>query len=214
MNPERFSPSFELKAETTAERGVFEGFASTFGGPADAHGDIIAPGAFAKSLAVRVPAMLWAHNQTEPVGKWLEVKETQRGLYVKGKLTLGTKRGADAYALAKDDALGLSIGFRVPSGGADYDGENRILSEIDLHEISLVALPANVNAKITAVKSARLDITSPRDIERTLRQIGLSQRQAKRLMADGYKGLLKPDEDERLEMIAAKFETLTKLLRT
>ena len=61
--------------------------------------------------------MLWGHDHKEPVGKWLTLKEDATGLQVTGRLTLGTRRGAEAYALLQDDALALSIGFAVAGGG-------------------------------------------------------------------------------------------------
>ena len=67
--------------------------------------------------------MLWAHDPSEPIGKWVSLSEDRVGLRVEGKLALKTQRGSDAYELLKMDALGLSIGYRVASGGATYSQE-------------------------------------------------------------------------------------------
>ncbi len=48
-----------------------EGYASVFDAP-DLNGDIVAPGAFAKSLKKnRKPALLYQHAVEAPIGRWL-----------------------------------------------------------------------------------------------------------------------------------------------
>ena len=142
-----------------AEAGLVAGYASTFGGDADSHGDVIAPGAYAASLkahraAGTMPLMLWQHDTTQPIGAWLNLTEDAKGLQVSGRLILETAKGAEAYALLKGGALnGLSIGYRVK----DFDrlpGGGRLLKEIELIEVSLVSIPAASTARITSVKTA------------------------------------------------------------
>ena len=63
---------FELKA--IDEKGTFSGYGSVFG-VEDSYGDIVAPGAFKRSLAEqkakgRAPAMLWQHNTRQPIGAY------------------------------------------------------------------------------------------------------------------------------------------------
>ncbi len=204
---ERLSPLLAFKASSLATSGTFAGYASTFNGPPDSYGDVIVPGAFSATLAKHadsgtVPAMLWAHDQTEPVGRWTEVKETAGGLEVAGKLTLDTRRGAESYALMKDGALSLSIGFRVPNGGAEYQSNGTtLLKQIDLFEVSLVALPANSAAKITSVKSIRPE--NIRDLETGLRELGFSNREAKCIASKGWAALAGDQHDEELKQVAA-----------
>src|SRR5436305_9749713 len=94
----------------------FEGYASLFG-VADGAGDVVAPGAFAKSLRTRGIErirMLYQHFAHEPIGVWEDIREDARGLYVRGRLTTDIERGRDVLALLKDGALnGLSIGFKT-----------------------------------------------------------------------------------------------------
>jgi HK97 family phage prohead protease len=146
----------ELRATSPAEDGTFEGVASVFG-EVDMLGDAVAPGAFRKSLAAhrragRQPLLLWMHDIGAPIGRWLSITETAEGLKVKGKLTLATAKGREAYELLKERALdGLSIGFRTLQSARTKTG--RMLQEVDLAEISLVALPALASARVTSVKS-------------------------------------------------------------
>src|SRR4051812_1776474 len=67
----------------------FAGYASLFG-VADGAGDVMAPGAFAKSLRMRGTErirMLYQHFAHEPIGVWEEIREDARGLYVRGRFT-------------------------------------------------------------------------------------------------------------------------------
>src|SRR5262249_42946307 len=138
------------------ESGELTGYGSTFGN-LDLGGDICAPGCFANSLAEHkadgtLPALLWAHDPTEPIGVWTEAVEDEKGLRLKGKLTLGTQRGAEARELAKDGALAMSIGYATRD--AVYDDGARILKDVKLFEVSLVGMPMNPKARIVSIKSA------------------------------------------------------------
>ena len=212
MTENRFSPCYEFKLAGSEATGTFAGYASTFGGIPDSYGDIIAPGAFLASLAEHrqkgsLPAMLWAHQPDEPIGRWITLKEDSHGLAVEGKLTIGTKRGAEAYALMNDGALGLSVGFRVQPDGARYQGSTRILKGVDLLEISPVAMPANSFARVTGVKSALSKPVNIREFEAALRDAcGLSVREAKRVASAGWPALQhRDDASDELTTIAAHF---------
>jgi len=50
---------------------------------------------------------------------------------------------------------GLSIGYRVVSSRIDNKRRARVLTEVDLFEISLVTFPANDAARISSVKAPR-----------------------------------------------------------
>ncbi len=207
----RLSPAFEFKFAGGDAAGSFSGYASTFNGPVDAYGDLISAGSFKDSLAAHkaagtVPAMLFSHMTAEPIGRWTSIKEDPHGLHVEGKLTLGTQRGQEVRALMQDDALGLSIGFRINPGGVDYQGQNRILKSLDLVEISAVSIPANPAAKVTGVKSAAgLRPDNIRDFEAALRDTcGFSHREAKRIASAGWTALLRRDDaSDELQEIAA-----------
>jgi uncharacterized protein len=135
--------------------GEFEGYASLFGVP-DGGGDIVQPGAFATSLRRRPPErvrMLYQHSAQEPLGLWDEIKEDARGLYVRGRLVLDVVRAREVAALFAEGALnGLSIGFRTVR--ARKSGSHRLLSEIELWEISVVTFPLLAGSSVTAVGQA------------------------------------------------------------
>ena len=138
--------------------GVFFGYASIFNN-VDAHDESVAPGAFRRTLENwraqgRMPAMLWMHDTTQPVGVWLGLSEDKEGLAVQGRLALRTQRGLEAHELLQLGALsGLSIGYRVVAARVDAKRKLRTLLDIDLFEISLVTFPANEAARVTGVKT-------------------------------------------------------------
>lgn len=141
----------------TGDAGTITGYASIFGEP-DSYGDTVKPGAFRKTLRERKatggPAMFWNHDSNHPIGVWAELAEDARGLKVTGQLVTETTKGAEALALLKAGAVnGLSIGFRARSAERGPNG-GRVLTDIDLVEISLVPLPAAAKARVTSVKGA------------------------------------------------------------
>lgn len=147
-----------LQVKAFGADGMFSGYGSVFD-QRDAHDEIVAAGAFRRSLAQwqtqgRMPAMLWMHDTTLPVGVWLNLSEDHNGLAVQGRLALRTQRGMEAYELLKMGALsGLSIGYRVAAARVDATRKLRTLLDVDLFEISLVTFPANEAARITQVKA-------------------------------------------------------------
>jgi HK97 family phage prohead protease len=186
------SAAFELKREPD-EDGTFEGYASVFD-VVDLGFDVVAPGAFAKSLGSgRKVKMLWQHNQNDPIGVWDEVREDERGLYVKGRLLKEVNKGREAMALMRAGAIdSMSIGYRTVEAMPEAGGRVRRLKEVDLFEISVVTFPMLPDAKITAVKNedGRFD---PKLMERALRDVcGLSISEAKAFMADGFKAIRTP----------------------
>ncbi|MGU3361105.1 HK97 family phage prohead protease [Methylobacterium sp. M6A4_1b] len=136
--------------------GHFSGYASLFGVP-DLGRDVVAPGAFAASLAARGVAgvrMLWQHDPAEPVGRWLSLREDARGLRVAGQLNLAVRRARELDALLGEGGLdGLSIGFRTVRAQPQRGGLRR-LDAIDLWEISLVTFPLQTGARIAAPAQA------------------------------------------------------------
>ncbi|HLO62163.1 MAG TPA: HK97 family phage prohead protease [Azonexus sp.] len=175
--------SFVLSLKATGENGQIEGYGSVFG-VRDSWDDVIAKGAFTASLAAHksngtMPAMLWQHEDDEPIGVWTEMKEDDKGLYIKGQLVLETTRGKEAHALLKAGALnGLSIGFISKQWSYDTENDIRTLTEIDLWEVSLVTFPANDKARVTDVKASPDELETPKDAERALRDAGYSKSDA------------------------------------
>ena len=129
-----------------------EGYASLFG-LTDQGGDMVVKGAYAASLK-RLEArgdkvrMLWQHDPTRPIGVWEEIREDDKGLWVKGRLLPEIAQAREAAALIAAGAIdGLSIGYRTISAERDGKGR-RLLSEVELWEVSLVTFPMLAEAKV------------------------------------------------------------------
>jgi hypothetical protein len=91
-----------------------------------------------------------------------------------------------------------------------------VLKDIQLFEVSLVAIPANPQAKLTNVKSAVGDVElTPRTIELLLCDGGVPQRFAKALLSGGWRAAVGSDVAELDELVAtvkAKTARLNSLL--
>jgi HK97 family phage prohead protease len=168
----------QLKFDDESKQGVFTGYASVFGG-VDSYGDTITKGAFAETIEQRKRPvrMFYGHSPGRVIGKWLDMKEDDTGLFVRGEFTPGNTDAANVYASMKHGAVdGLSIGFRIPTGGAeDIEEGGRRINKIDLVEISVVSMPADDSAVIQSVKSIADEIKSIetiRDAELFLRDAG------------------------------------------
>ena len=149
-----------------------EGYASYFG-KGDQGGDVVAQGAYAKSLARlkregRQVKLLWQHDPAQPIGIWDEVREDARGLYVKGRLLDSIEKGREAAALIGAGAIdGLSIGYRTVRATKNDKGQ-RLLTELELWEVSLVTFPMLPSARIGA-KGESPDAAEMRELAAALR---------------------------------------------
>ena len=130
------------------------GYASLWG-VADLNGDVVQAGAFADSLA-RTGAegvrMLSQHDARAPVGVWDQIVEDDRGLFVRGRIEDWSAEARFAGALSRAGALdGLSIGYRTAR--ARRQGRLRVLSAVQLWEVSLVTFPMLPGARFEIVGS-------------------------------------------------------------
>jgi len=161
-----------LGAAQVVETGVeIEGYASLFG-TQDSGGDIVAKGAYSASLVAlkakgaRVK-MLWQHDPAQPIGVWDVVREDAHGLFVKGRILTDIEKGREAAALIEAGAIdGLSIGYRTVRA-RKTDGGARVLSELELWEVSLVTFPMLPQARIAAQTKGHV----PWEVDAMLRDI-------------------------------------------
>lgn len=198
MNIKNLDFGFELKS--ISDTGTFEGYGSVFG-VKDSYDEIVAPGAFAETLANHkaagtMPALLWQHRSGEPIGVYTSMSEDSIGLKVSGQLALKTTRGAEAYELLKMGAIsGLSIGFMPREDSYDKLTGITTLKKVDLWETSLVTFAANPAAQVTGVKGIE-EIENLRDAERRLRDSGMSRTEAVTFISRIKSLLGQSDSDE------------------
>lgn len=149
--------SFSTKADSFSEDDnffYFEGYASTFGNT-DMGNDVVVAGAFKKSLAKKMPKMVYQHDMRQPLGVWVSAVEDGHGLFVRGKMPKSSSLAQEVYSMMKCGAIdSMSIGFSLDkSSSFSIEDEKRYLKEINLWEISPVTIPMNSDAKITQVKA-------------------------------------------------------------
>lgn len=150
---------FEFKQ---ADKGGFyiEGYASTKS--KDRGGNIVLPEAFEKAMQdyMTNPINFYMHDWcTEPVGKVVDHRIDDRGLWVK----IYVSETADKIRkLIEEDILkGLSIGYRpltVEYQEKDTPDEIRIIKELILYEISIVNIPMNKETLFTQAKDIGINL--------------------------------------------------------
>lgn len=148
-----------------------EGWAAIYE-DADLNGDVILPGAFAKSIRLAGAAgvkLLYQHDMAEPVGRWLSFEERAQGLYARGEIILATQRAQEAANLIAAGVLdGLSIGFRTVKA---RKRERRLIETADLWEVSIVTFPMAPKARIVRAGGVEPDITAFAETIRKAAQI-------------------------------------------
>lgn len=130
---------------------IIEGYAALFG-VADQMHDIVRAGAFAASLKRRdapLP-MLVEHEARLRAGVWTDAREDLRGLWLVGQIDDGLPGAARAKRMIARGIDGLSIGF-VPIVQRRTRGQ-RVLSEIELLEVSIVTHPMQPQARLVLAR--------------------------------------------------------------
>lgn len=174
--------------------------------------DIILPGAFARTLredAKRVK-MLWQHQGHKPIGRPLEMRELpQGGLFVKSYVSK-IQQGEDFLTLAEEKIVDeFSIGYSVNE--SEDDGKIRKISDLKLWEFSPVTWGMNPNTSLLSIKS--IDKVCPKEIERVLRDAGLSRKEAKSLISGGFKCLRDADNSGEVNELSLALKNFNSNLK-
>jgi HK97 family phage prohead protease len=185
----------DLTLDKASGDGSFSGYASLFD-KVDLARDVVERGAFSRALRLRGAAgvrMLFQHDPAEPIGTWLELREDDQGLFVRGQLTPGVARSREVLELLRNGALdGLSIGFRTVKAKKDAKSGLRRIVEADLWEISIVTFPMLPGARVQSVKSGARDLPTVREFERWLtRDAKLTRMEARAVIARGFSSLMR-----------------------
>lgn len=173
----QYRTSFDFRASDGVDG--FEGHAASWWS-VDSYGTAFAPGAFKRTIRNRTDKIpvLWNHNVDAPIGKHLELKEDDHGLYVNvGIADDGAEGTTTLKRLRFGVPLGLSFGFETmqdrtaedddpldmssaPSwlgSGKDARKNVRVITEVKHWESSPVTFASNENSTIDAIRSARME---------------------------------------------------------
>lgn len=160
--------TFDVRAAADQTDG-FDGHASTFWA-VDSYKTAMAPGAFKRTIQRKGDRrlVLWNHDPNSVIGKTTVLKEDKVGLNFSASISTGVQRGAESMTLLRDEVpLGMSFGFYTtkdrtaestdPLDFSQQPGlkpsDVKVITAVDLWEISLVTFPANEAALISAVRS-------------------------------------------------------------
>jgi len=146
------------------KEGEFVVYPSTFTRSPDAYGDVVAKGAFARTIeewkaSGNVMPGLYGHRMDDPdffVAGALEMSEDEHGWRVKGEFDLESPKGAQVYRLVKGRRLNqLSFAYDVREEArvelADGQKANE-LRDVQAYEFSFVPVGANQDTSVVAVK--------------------------------------------------------------
>jgi HK97 family phage prohead protease/HK97 family phage major capsid protein len=190
---------------------TIKGYAST--NDVDRHGDIVPASVWEKGIQnyLKNPVILAYHDHSAPIGRMTEHTVDEKGLLVKARISAAA---GDVYNLVKDGVLtAFSIGFRIVDAEYNSALELFVVKELELHEISVVSVPANQNTLFSLskafdtaeeFKSFKMQFANPSDSAKGLEASGEAK-------SDITKELeMTPEELQK--MLAAAAEQATKSL--
>lgn len=164
MELERKQIPFANAKATGEGSGSVEGYASVFG-QIDSYGDTIVPGAYANTIEdfQRDGFLAWGHDWSDLVGTPADIYEDEIGLYLRADFHTHAHaqeaRQITSERLSRGKSMGLSIGYQpVKWSYREAEGNRppvRVLEEIKLYEVSLVAVPADSFARVTGAKTTQ-----------------------------------------------------------
>lgn len=141
----------------------------------DSDNDAVLKGAYAKTILENGPGgskrikHLLQHNRLQPIGRFTELCEDQKGLLCTSVLAENTD-GNDALALYELDLFEHSIGYRVVKQQFDQNTGINYLTEVELREVSSVTWGANADTPLVGIKcdtKAGFDLSVERITDRT-----------------------------------------------
>ena len=130
---------------------TIEGYAST--NDVDRHGDVVPASVWEAGIKnyLKNPVILAYHDHAEPVGRMTDHRVDEKGLFVKARISAAAE---DVFNLVKDGVLtAFSIGFRIVDAEYNSALELFVVKELELHEISVVSVPANQNTLFSLSKA-------------------------------------------------------------
>jgi len=130
---------------------TIEGYASTT--DIDRQGDVVPASVWEKGIQnyLKNPVILAYHDHSEPVGRMVEHKIDGKGLWIKARIS---SAASEVFNLVKDGVLtAFSIGFRIVDAEYNSAAELFVVKELELHEISVVSVPANQNTLFSLSKA-------------------------------------------------------------
>jgi len=132
---------------------LIKGYANTT--DKDRVGDVIVKEAWETKSALtnylKNPIILAHHDRSQPIGQMVNYSITDKGLEIVAEIS---KSAGAVYDLVKEGILkAFSVGFRVKDADYDSDTDIFVIKDLELHEVSVVSIPANADSLFSLAKS-------------------------------------------------------------
>lgn len=147
----------EIRAKGESDGQTIVGYAAVFNSETDICGywtEVIAPGAFARSLKENDIVALHSHDMGRVIGRMsaetLRIEEDDKGLKVEIDLP-DTSDGRDlAVSIERGDIAGMSFGFctRKQEWDETVEPPKRTILDVELKEVTVTAFPAYPDTEI------------------------------------------------------------------
>lgn len=163
--------SFDIEEKDGGE--IFA-YAATFDREPDAYGDVIAKGAFARTIqewknSGKPIPLLFGHNAEDPfynIGACYDFGENDIGFYIKGNYDPDNDLAQYVRKLANEGRLCKMSFAYVVRDSAEVtleDGRKaNELRDLDVFEVSVVTIPANQHAEIIETRNMTAEVKSGR----------------------------------------------------
>ena len=162
--------AFELRGDNDRDGLTLEGYGAVFDSPTRIDSwegkfdEIIAHGAFAKTIKERKPVVQFDHGRdaatgSVPIGAVEDLREDRHGLFVRARMHDNARVEPIRQAIASGAIDGMSFRFRVIREEWDESGEIpvRTINEVELFELGPVVFPAYA-ATTVGVRSLLADL--------------------------------------------------------
>lgn len=202
----------ELRAESQGEKYQLVGYAALFNSPSKNLGgftEVIAPGAFDRALREKQVVRFTFNHSLDAVlarsdNGSLALATDSKGLKFKAQLNQNIQQHRDLFEACKAGLYDeMSFAFVASAGGQQWspDGSQRMLTDVDLLDVSLVAVPA-YNDTSAAARSAAAIVGRSELLTRVLAMPGDWARQERanaierEIAADEKRAAADDEEDE------------------
>lgn len=208
----------QFKVSHTGDR-IIEGYFTTT--EIDRGGDISLPSAFEKTLVsyMKNPIVTYMHSIKDVIGKVLEYKVDDMGIWVKAQIAKGVKLADEVWALIEQGIIkGFSYGYKtLQAEPGNIDGRKvNYLKEVELYEIAVVTLPMNGSAlfamgsdgllksitlKLENIATSLPDIETPEQTDVEEVEVGGSAKSHRQIVEEKEAELIEEGDNMTIEEI-------------
>lgn len=162
---------FQFKAKSEEKGVVIEGFANKK--VVDRGNDLVDSGALSIDRYKQNPIILFNHNSMMPVGKALEIENTDEGVKLRALLSNSDVDHIKGVRdLVKEGILNsFSIGFDVQEETKNEEGVN-VISKGELLEVSIVGIPMNQDSQFGVINKG---ITMQKGLHEVCEELNLDE---------------------------------------